>query len=879
REHVLCLANELLANNLTQKIQGWSAAEYQEVPVDLTVPLAGDLRPTGVEIIELPHSDEELISLSQTRSLALNLAELRTISKYFVSRAVQESRKAAGLSLDPTDVELEILAQTWSEHCKHKIFNALIHYENENGCKEEIDSLFKTYVVGATKEVSKKIPWLVSVFDDNAGVVRMDADTHLVYKVETHNSPSALDPYGGAMTGIVGVNRDPFGTGVGAELLTNVWGYCLASPFFDGQVPEGLMHPRRIRDGVHKGVIEGGNQSGIPYSRGFEIFDQRFLGKPLVFCGTVGIMPARVAGKPSESKQIQPGDLVVMVGGRIGKDGIHGATFSSEALHRGSPAHAVQIGDPITQRMMTDMLLEARDQGLYRTLTDNGAGGLSSSVGELARLSNGAELELEKAPLKYPGLQPWEILLSEAQERMTLAVPPQHEKALLELARKREVEATVIGRFTNSGRFRVKHQGELVADLDLEFMHSGCPQMDLEARWISPRVVNLADMGIKPDEMNLAGLLEDIVQSINLCSKETKCRQYDHEVKGLSVIKPLVGVHCDVPSDATAIRVQHGRPEAILLSEGIAPRISSFDPGAMAAYVVDLAVRRIVACGGKLDFIAGLDNFCWPDPVQSAETPDGRRKLAGLVRACKELHALTCSLNVPLISGKDSMKNDSTRGGVKISIPPTLLFSTIGWIPDASMAIDLTIGQPGDVIYVVGQTRPELGGSELLARLAEIHDRPEWIGICDGIPEGPPIPSSSPTVCRQNCEAVQRAIEAQLVTAAHAPHLGGLGMGFTTMALAADLGVEVNIDAVPISKKMNDVELLFSECSSRFLLAASEEETTNLEKLLDAHGVPWGRVGCAKDEKELVIRDKGKILIQLPLAVLKQAFSKTLRNV
>ncbi|MFO0566982.1 MAG: AIR synthase-related protein [Polyangiaceae bacterium] len=442
------IALELLANPVIHTTRVESLAEWREREPDLAVPrVAEHVRPAVLRV-SLAGSDAELEALSKQKLLALSLAEMRAIRDHFRQARTDRRREARGLGEDPTDVELECLAQTWSEHCKHKIFNASLRYREGDGPSEPMESLFKTFIRGTTREVEEAVvsregkSWLISVFHDNAGVVEFDEQHHLVYKVETHNSPSALDPYGGAITGIVGVNRDPFGTGLGAELLTNVWGYCFASPFHSGTLPKGLLHPRRIRDGVHRGVIDGGNQSGIPYGRGWELFDARFLGKPLVFCGTVGALPTRIAGRPGHEKGARPGDVIVMVGGRIGADGIHGATFSSAALDESAPIQAVQIGDPITQKRMFDFLVEARDQGLYSAITDNGAGGLSSSVGEMAEKSGGARLDLARAPLKYAGLAPWEILLSEAQERMTLAVAPADLPRLLELAHRREVEAT-----------------------------------------------------------------------------------------------------------------------------------------------------------------------------------------------------------------------------------------------------------------------------------------------------------------------------------------------------------------------------------------------------------------------------------------------------
>jgi len=860
RAEVERLARELLANELIQRITIWDTDEYRASEVDLRLPLAGESRnttPTAVPI-PLPDDDEALLRLSRERTLSLDLAELRAIRDHHLQPDVQLRRSSIGLPPDaPTDVELEALAQTWSEHCKHKIFNARIRYrEHPDAEPELITSLFRTYIVDVTRELASSLDWLVSVFDDNAGVVRFDAETNLVYKVETHNSPSALDPYGGAITGIVGVNRDPMGTGMGAALLTNVWGYCLASPSHDGPLPRGLLHPRRIRDGVHHGVIDGGNQSGIPYSRGFELFDPRYLGKPLVFCGTVGTMPGALPdGRPSHVKAIEPDDLVVMVGGRIGKDGIHGATFSSEALHGKSPAQAVQIGDPITQKKMRDMLLEARDAGLYRAVTDNGAGGLSSSVGELAQLCGGAELDLDRAPLKYAGLQPWEILLSEAQERMTLAVPPDRVEALLDLARRREVEATVVGRFTRERTFRLRYRGQVVGDLAMDFMHDGCPVLELEAthRPTTPVTPDLAG--------DAADLLGQLLASLNLCSKEARWRQYDHEVKGLSVIKPLTGVHGDVPADCTSMRVDHRRPGAVLLAEGIAPWISDLDAEAMATWVVDLAVRRIVAGGGQLGQIAGLDNFCWPDPVRSPANPDGDHKLAQLVRACRGLASMTRGLKVPCISGKDSMKNDSVRGGVRISVPPTLLFSTLGWVHSVDRVLDLT-PRLNDRIYLVGQTRPQLGASRLLALL----------GLQGGAP-----PRITAEETRTVCHALESAVDRGLVSAAHAPHMGGLGIGLAMLALASDLGLVADLQHVPGATPSDaDLELLFSESGSRLLIGVAPSAVADFERLMQQQTAPWAAIGQVVTDPYLELRRGDRVLLRTEVARLRRRHKETL---
>ena len=599
--------------------------------------------------------------------------------------------------------------------------NATVSYREEGRAPEVIRSIFKTFIRGTTEAVEEGIraregkSWLVSVFHDNAGVIEATDRFHLVYKVETHNSPSALDPYGGAITGIVGVNRDPFGTGMGSDLLSNTWGYCFGPPDWKGELPPGLLHPRRIRDGVHSGVIDGGNQSGIPYGRGWEFFDERFLGKPLVYCGTVGRMPVTVAGEPGEVKHARPGDRIVMVGGRIGKDGIHGATFSSAELTEESPVQAVQIGDPITQKMMFDFLLEARDRGLYSAITDNGAGGLSSSVGEMARQPGGARLDLARAPLKYQGLAPWEILVSEAQERMTVAVRPEKLAAFLDLARLREVEATDLGEFTAEPYFHVEHGGRTVGLIPMEFLHEGDPEMRIDAEWREPvRAPFAASHAPGAGEGN--ALLAAFLSRDNLRSAENLERTYDHEVKGLTVVKPWIGAHRDVPADAAVFQIAHdGSHVGYALSEAVFPTYSDEDAHAMAQAGVDLAVRRVIAAGARIDRIALLDNYCWPDPLPGPKNPDAAHKAAQLVRASRGLSEICRAYGTPLISGKDSMKNDAVVGGRRISIPPTLLASAIAVVRDVRRAVTLEAGGPGELLYVVGETGDELGCTEYAA--------------------------------------------------------------------------------------------------------------------------------------------------------------------
>ncbi len=875
-EQARAIATGVLANPVIQSVRvvGWDA--WRSSAPDLGIPKVPPHASPEVQTVDLSGSDRELLRLSREGLLALSLDEMRAIRDHFLAAGADPRRRRLGLGDRPTDVELECLAQTWSEHCKHKIFNATIRYREDGGAPEVIDSLFQRYIRGATEAVVRALEsggessWLVSVFHDNAGVVAFDDAIHLVYKVETHNSPSALDPYGGAITGIVGVNRDPFGTGRGADLIENVWGYCFASPFYDGPLPAGLLHPRRIRDGVHQGVIDGGNQSGIPYGRGWELFDDRYLGKPLVFCGTVGALPVTIAGAPGEEKHARPGDVVVMVGGRIGADGIHGATFSSAALDESSPAQAVQIGDPITQRMMFDFLLEARDQGLYSAITDNGAGGLSSSVGEMAEAPGGARIDLALAPLKYAGLAPWEIFLSEAQERMTLAVPRDRLDALLELARHRAVEATALGEFTDEPFLHVLYGERTVAWLSMDFLHDGLPEMVLDAHWRHPR---FAAPPARIDDCGAA--LRELLARPNLASGEAKARHYDHEVKGLAVVRPYIGVHADVPAEATVSLARHGSLRGFVLSEGVNPFLSDLDPRAMAATVVDEAVRRQLCAGARLDRIAALDNFCWPDPVRSEQTPDGEYKLAQLVRACRGLAETCVAYGVPLISGKDSMKNESTLGGVKISVPPTLLVSAIGQIDDVRTAITLDWKAAGEVLFLIGETGEHLGGSEYYRYLGSLAGGSAELGAPAPFVGGRP-PAVDSAANLDLYRRFERAVRAGLVRSAATPAKGGLALALARSALASTLGAEIELDACPGAAALDDDLALFSESNGRLLVGVAPADADALRDLFEDR--PCARIGVVTGTDRLVVRRGGAPCLSLTVGELAASFKKGLAD-
>ncbi|MBU1410841.1 phosphoribosylformylglycinamidine synthase [Myxococcota bacterium] len=835
RNQVHRIAENFFANTLIQRIRIASRAEFQGGQMlRANPPVVRLSHEPRVRTVSLEGDDAALEQLSRQNVWALSASEMKVVRAWFEKPEVLESRRRAGLDTALTDVEMECIAQSWSEHCKHKIFSANIHY-TENGKTEHIPGLYKSCIQSTTRTIRERDgenDRCLSVFVDNAGVVRFDEKHGLVFKVETHNSPSALDPYGGALTGIVGVNRDPFGTGMGAELLFNTDVFCLADPRRDEPPPTGLLHPMRILEGVRTGVEHGGNQSGIPTVNGSVVFDDRYIGKPLVYCGTGGMLPLEINGRPGYRKYVNSGDLVVMVGGRIGMDGIHGATFSSVELSEESPSSAVQIGDPITQKRMFDFLLKARDADLYSGLTDNGAGGLSSSVGEMATFSGGADIDLALAPLKYPGLDPWEILVSESQERMTVAVPPEKLDAFMALSRLMNVESRVLGTFTDTGTFTVRHREKVVALLDLEFLHNGLPRMELSATWTPPKAVE-PDLGAAP---SLQDSLLRMLSRLNIASKEYWVRQYDHEVKGRTVIKPLCGVKGQGPSDASVMRPFFESMRGIVISHGLQPRYSDIDAGAMAAASVDEAVRNAVAAGGDPDTFSALDNFCWPDPI--APAPDHERKLAALVRANRML-AETCLIyNLPLISGKDSMKNDARVGNRWISVPPTLLVSLVGIVPDVRRAVTMDFKRAGHLVYALGTTRRELGGSEYLAELGQSSTQVPVVHAQDNI---------------MLYRALFSAIQAGLVASCHDLSDGGLGVSLAECAMAGELGCSVDLAQVPVdTPDLRDDELMYSESAGRFIVGVAPEHAAAFEKLL--HGLPATRIGEVISPAVLEIR-------------------------
>jgi len=707
-----------------------------------------------------------------------------------------------------------------------------------------------------TKELKK--PWCVSVFHDNSGIIKFDDIYNVCFKVETHNHPSALEPFGGANTGIGGVIRDPLGTGLGAKPILNTDVFCFAPPEYPfSRLPKGTVHPKRIMKGVVSGVRDYGNKMGIPTVNGAILFDDRFVGNPLVYCGTVGIMP-----KDKSFKKVKKGDLIVVVGGRTGRDGIHGATFSSGELTHESEvvsSGAVQIGNPIQEKKMVDTILQARDRNLYDAITDCGAGGLSSAVGEMGE-DLGARVDLEKVPLKYTGLSYTEIWISESQERMVLAVPQGNIEELIALFKDELVEATVIGEFTGTGELRLYYQGTLVCDIGMKFLHKGLPQIEKKAVFIQPR--HREPKFLCPTD--LTDVLVKLLSRYDICSKEWVIRQYDHEVQGGSVLKPLVGIQNDGPSDASVVRPVLDSKKGLIVSNGINFRFGFIDPYWMAAACIDEALRQIIAVGGSLKEVAILDNFCWGNP----DKPD---RLGGLVRAAYGCYAIAKAYGVPFISGKDSLYNEYTVERKSIAIPGTLLISALAVIDTIETVISMYAKTPGNLLYAVGQTFDELGASHY-------YDIAGYMGNN--------VPKTNPQAARRIFGALSKATSSGLVRSMHDCSEGGIGVAAAEMAFSGGLGMEIFLAEVPYQQAQgpgskaggglrNDF-VLFSESNSRFIVEVEKRNQKKFEGLVK--GLPFGLIGCVSKEKDFKIWGlDGKVCVDADIATLKEAWQKPLR--
>lgn len=823
-ETVQRLARDLLANDIVEEVRVDPVDGVRPAPQLPDAPFAR----TEVPLREA--SDEELLALSRDGCLALDLTEMQTIQAHFR----EEGR-------EPSDLELETLAQTWSEHCKHKTLTGKVELDGEVH-----DNLLKSTIARATHELDRG--FCRSVFVDNAGVIDFDEEDHLTFKVETHNHPSALEPYGGAGTGLGGVLRDTMGTGLGARPVASTDVFCFGPPDLPAHaVPKGSLHPRRVMKGVVSGVRDYGNRMGIPTVNGAVCFDERYTANPLVYCGSIGLLPAERL-----EKQTYPGDLVIVCGGATGRDGIHGATFSSLELHDESEtvsSGAVQIGNAIEEKRMLDVLLVARDRGLFRNCTDCGAGGLSSAVGEMGE-TTGAHVDLEKVPLKYHGLTYTEIWISEAQERMVLAVPPEHADEVLALFAAEDVPCTIIGAFNDSGRLTCSFAGTQVMDISMAFLHDGLPQQTRPARRRERELSEPPPF----DKSHAPEMLHALLAEPNIASKAWVIRQYDHEVQAGTVIKPLLGVTRDGPSDAAVIAPKLGDKRGFVVSNGIDPYLGDVDPYQMALHAIDEALRNAVAVGGDPSRTAILDNFSWGN----CDKPEN---LADLVDACNACYDGAMAFRTPFISGKDSLNNDYRVGDESRSIPATLLISALAQIDDVTTAVSMDLKRTDSALIVVGESGPELGGSHLARALGAT---------------GEAVPPVDLALAPRLMKALHEAIQAGTVRACHDLSEGGVAVAAAEMAFSGGVGCEVDVARLPVreGQRLDVGRQLFGQSPTRWLVEVDPE-------LLDEFGecfgeLPLAVVGHTMPERRLVLRAGASELVDEDLDSLHASFTSTL---
>ncbi len=861
RDDIENITKELLANDIIQQWKIFSSKEWDEKKgVGYILPKVVLNHEPVVSIISIK-TDESLEKTSIERNLALNPNDIPTIRSYFLDKDVIKERLKNGLS-DPTDIELEYISQSRSDHCNHNTFCGKFFYKDLFSNEEEvIDSLFDTYIKNPTLLLKEKKEWIVSVLWDNAGVGKFDSNHNYVITGETHNSPSNMEAYGGAITGIVGVYRDPLGTGKGSKLVMGGYGFCTGDRDYRGDLSPKL-HPRRLLDGIIEGVKDGGNKSGIPTTFGQVLFDFGYMGKSLVFVTAVGIMPSALNGEPADKKVTSPGDLIIMCGGRVGKDGIHGVTASSESFSENTPAGHVQIGDPYTQKKMHDFIIEARDLGLISFITDNGGGGLSSSIGESAEFSGGCIVDLEKVPLKYDGLDQWEIWISESQERMTVAISPSVCKQFMELSEKHAVTSTVIGVYTDSGKLHIKYNNDTCAYVNLDLIKSGFPQWEFDAVWIPPEMRGMYEpVTGEPEDYNK--LLLDILSRPNICSKEWITVQYDHEVQGTSVIKPLVGEDHDVYSDASVIRPVLDSNKGLAFSQAILPFYSKIDAYHMTSNTIDEAVRRIIAVGGDFEHIGGVDNFCWPGiACDSCNNPDGKFKAAQLVRSCKALKDMCMAYEIPLLSGKDSMYVDGHLTGPfgetrKVSALETMQFSAISVVKDIEKCVTMDAKIAGDFVYILGETRNELGGSEYYQRMG-------YVGL-----NVPVVDLKENLKCYKT---LNQAIDEALVASVHGIYRGGFAVHLAMVAMGGNLGIECNLKDIPQKSDLSPDRLLFSESAGRFIVTVDSKNRGKFEKLFK--DVIFACVGNVTLSKKLIIKNGDKTVVSTEIKELKSAYKR-----
>jgi phosphoribosylformylglycinamidine synthase II len=774
-------------------------------------------------------SGDQLLDLSQRMKLSLSREDMLAVQKIFA----EEER-------EPTDVELEVIAQTWSEHCKHRIFNARIHHQREGGV-EVVESLFKTRIRAVTDAIRESKPdFILSAFVDNAGFVRLDEERAVCLKVETHNHPSAIEPYAGANTGLGGVIRDILGAGRGAKPVGSLDVFCFGPPDTrqEDLRARDVIHPLGIMRGVVRGVRDYGNRMGIPTVNGAIQFDPSYIYNPLVFCGTAGVIPIR-----DIEKEVKPGHWLIAAGGRTGRDGLKGATFSSASLTADSHEEdqtAVQIGNPIEEKKVADFILAARAEGLIQFVTDCGAGGFSSAAGEM--LSEvGGEIWLENAPLKEPGLESWQVFISESQERMVLAVEEEHIPRLQELADMFETELCRLGRADGGRRLKVWHHGSLVCDLDVSKLHEA-PRRELRSRWTPPPPRQPA-FALRPESWT--STLEALLADFAIVSREPVIREYDHEVQGNTVLKPLAGASGDAPQDGAVLAID-GSSRLMSMACALLPELGKTEPRMMGRAVVDECVRQLTATGADPDQIAILDNFC-------VGNPDSESELGALVECADGMAQTALAYGAPFVSGKDSFYNYFITDDGPVSIPVTLLVSGIGIVDDPSHVTGSSVRRVGSKICVLGRTRPGLRGS-VVARLAP------GLGLGLGLDAAPEFDEAE---SMKGYRALHALIKSGAVLSAHDAGEGGIGVALAEMSFSGKAGIRADLDRLPADHACTTTERLFGETPGRILLEIASE---HMEAARQAGVVA---IGETTGEKWLHVTSGGTTLIDSECGRLK----------
>lgn len=840
--HDACDSIARILHNLV--VETYSIYLPDELPKPQAHKIESNEEPS-IQRISLHMSERRFHELMSQRMLSISVEEFKTIKRYFKKDKVIEERKRFGLDTRITDAELEIIARIWSEQCRHKIFNAAVNYR-ENDDNHAINSVFKTFIVGATEQIKK--PYLVSAFKDNSGIIKFNPNYDLAIKVETYNAGPALEPYAGTLGGVLAVQRDILGTGLGAEPLASMDVICIG-PFDAKDAPKGVISPGQIFHDAVRGIADGGNKTGVPTVNGSIVIDRSYLCQPLVCCGSIGIMPSEIQGKRTNERYVEPGHFAVMVGGKIGRENIHGPAFPYAPGDRTKPHCAVPVSNPVIQKRMSDFLIEARDNRLYDAINNCGNGGMANSIGELAQICGGCEIWINKFPLKYPGLEPWEILLSESPDITVLVVHPDKMELLKKLSERHDIDVCTVGKFTKSKRFHAMYNEESAAYIDMRLLYEGTPQMKLFASWrklVFPEPVLTSEPVFET--------LKRLLSSQNITAKDNVVTRLDHEVKGQSVIKPFMRG----PSDAAVIRPIADSNEGIVISHGICPRIIQ-DSYAMACIAFDEAVRNALAVGARFGYLACTNNFCWPDPIKSDKNPDGEYKLGQLVRACLGMYDSTTAYSVPIIYCSDSMKNDYHTEKGNHSISPTLLVTIVGKVDDIRKCVSSDFKKSGDIIYVLGKTRNELGGSEYFRLFNGIGNEPPELHPDEHVPL---------------YKAISDAICDGLVSSAHDVSDGGISVAFAECAIGGGAGADIDLSQIPSETDREDA-LLFSESPGRFVVSVPAEKADLFERAMK--GTLFAKVGRVRGDKRAIIRYGDRLVLNEDVGSLKEAYYSGIR--